>query len=143
MLPALALLQARAIHGLLRRFPRDDSGQSDGGPATAARVEGIVGQDSPGTPVSVVEAAAPGPQVISTLHGGIMEAVIDGQTGFLGPEGDIDAMAQHTIQLARTLSLAASLGQRGRELIVADYSLDKRIAVPAEIIESAIGEHRR
>jgi hypothetical protein len=47
------------------------------------------------------------------------------------------------IELIQTPSLAASLGQRGRERIGADYSLGKRTAAPAEIIESAIGEHRK
>jgi len=80
--------------------------------------------------------------VTSTLHGGIKEAVIDGRTGFLVPEGDTDAMGRPMIELAQTPSLVASLGQRGREHIVANFSLEKRIAALAEIIEWAIGEHR-
>jgi colanic acid/amylovoran biosynthesis glycosyltransferase len=96
-----------------------------------------------GTPVSVLEAAASGLPVISTLHGGIKDAVIDGQTGFLVNEGDIDAMARRMIELARTPSLAAALGRRGREHIVANYSLSKRIAALAEIIEWAIVKHQQ
>jgi colanic acid/amylovoran biosynthesis glycosyltransferase len=99
--------------------------------------------DAEGTPVTILEAAASGLPVISTLHGGIKDAVVDGQTGFLVAEGDIDVMAQHMIELVRNPSLAAALGQRGREHVMANYSLDKRIAALAEIIELAINEHQK
>jgi len=99
--------------------------------------------DAEGTPVTILEAAASGLPVVSTLHGGIKDAVIDGQTGFLVKEGDIDAMAGRMIELARTPSLAAALGRRGREHIVANFSLSKRIAALAEIIQWAIVKNQQ
>ncbi len=94
--------------------------------------------DAEGTPVSVLEASAAGLPVVSTRHGGIQEAVLDGETGFLVAEGDIDGMAERMIELVESPDDAAALGQRGRRHILAHYSMEKSIAALMEIIEWAI-----
>ncbi len=94
--------------------------------------------DAEGTPVSVLEAAASGLPVVSTRHGGIQEAVIDGETGYLVEESDIEGMAQCMGELVRSPSLAASLGQKARQHMRANYSMEKSIAALSEIIEWAI-----
>ena len=53
-----------------------------------------------------------GRAIIATNHGGAMETIIDGQTGWLVPPGDADAMAaaiNHALSLdAETRSIMAS-----------------------------------
>ncbi len=49
--------------------------------------------DSEGLSTVVVEAAASGVPVISTRHAGIPEAVIEGKTGYLVAERDVDQLA--------------------------------------------------
>ena len=51
--------------------------------------------DEEGLPAAIQEAMAHGMAVVSTRHSGIPEAVIDGETGLLGDEGDVRAMAEH------------------------------------------------
>jgi glycosyltransferase involved in cell wall biosynthesis len=46
-----------------------------------------------GLPIAVQEAMASGAVVISTRHAGIPDAVIEGETGFLVDEGDLDGYA--------------------------------------------------
>jgi colanic acid/amylovoran biosynthesis glycosyltransferase len=55
--------------------------------------------DMEGTPLSILEASASGLPVVSTLHGGIKEAVIHGTTGFLVEETYENDMAKYIIKL--------------------------------------------
>jgi glycosyltransferase involved in cell wall biosynthesis len=69
--------------------------------------------DAEGLPASILEAMADGLPVVSTLHAGIPEAVEDGVTGFLVPEGDIQGMADRFVDLARDPDLRRTMGQSG------------------------------
>lgn len=94
--------------------------------------------DSEGTPVAVLEASTSGLPVVSTRHGGIPDVVIDGDTGLLVDELDVDGMAQAMIRLVRDPELAARMGQAGRKRIEEHFSMQRSIANLWRIIESAI-----
>ena len=64
--------------------------------------------DEEGLPASIQEAMAHGLAVVSTRHAGIVDAVDDGVTGYLGDEGDVE-------QTSRLIALAAD-PQRQRTL---------------------------
>ena len=51
--------------------------------------------DSEGFGMVFAEAQAMGTPVVSSLHGGIPEAVCDGETGLLAPERDVTTLATH------------------------------------------------
>jgi len=78
--------------------------------------------DQEGTPVSLLEAQAAGLPVISTRHSGIPEIVLDGESGWLVPERDADALADRLNQLRNHPELAERLGRRGRKFIEARFS---------------------
>jgi glycosyltransferase involved in cell wall biosynthesis len=95
--------------------------------------------DSEGTPVAVLEASSCGLPVVSTKHGGIVDAVIDGQGGFLVEEGDVDAMADRMLRLARDPELAATMGAAGRAHVKAHYSSEKSLGkLRATLVEAAL-----
>lgn len=94
--------------------------------------------DSEGTPVSILEAASSGLPVVSTRHAGIKEAVIDGTTGFLVAEHDINGMAQGIMKLAGSAELAAQLGKAGRKHMINNYHIKLRIALLDSIIQKSI-----
>lgn len=94
--------------------------------------------DSEGTPVAVLEAGASGLPVIATKHAGIKDAVIHEKTGLLIDEGDINAMSEHMVRLARDAQLAATLGQAGREWISKEYSMKKSIDTLWSILQTAM-----
>lgn len=83
--------------------------------------------DTEGTPVGILEAAAAGLPVVSTIHGGIPEAVIHGTTGFLVPEGDVHAMAEYMIRLMEDEPRTMSMRKAARNHILAHYDQQKQI----------------
>ena len=86
----------------------------------------------------MLKAGAAGLPVVATRHGGIADVVVDGETGFLVDEGDIDGMADRMLELAQDPELAAYMGRRARERICAEFSIEKSIGRLWEIIKSAI-----
>jgi colanic acid/amylovoran biosynthesis glycosyltransferase len=73
--------------------------------------------DQEGFPVSLAEAAAMGKAIVSTVHSGIPENVIEGQTGFLVQEHDFAGHARRVAQLLRDDSLRRRMGDAARERI--------------------------
>jgi colanic acid/amylovoran biosynthesis glycosyltransferase len=93
--------------------------------------------DCEGTPNAVLEAGASGLPVVSTRHAGIPDVVIDGRTGFLVNERDIDGTARAMAQLLRDPALAARMGAAARAHITASFNIDRRIGELWSIIERA------
>jgi colanic acid/amylovoran biosynthesis glycosyltransferase len=81
--------------------------------------------DAEGLPNVVVEAAASGLPVVATHHSGIPEAVIDGETGFLVPEGDAAALAERLGALLGADALRQAMGTAARGL--ADERFDRAL----------------
>ena len=95
--------------------------------------------DSEGTPVGVTEAQATGLPVVATAHAGIKDVVIDGETGFLVDELDVDGMAEAMIKLARDPDLAARLGRAGRQRVIEKFSFQTSLQKLAQVIKTASG----
>ncbi|MGH8892451.1 MAG: glycosyltransferase [Actinomycetes bacterium] len=81
--------------------------------------------DMEGLPVSLMEAAATGLPVISTMHAGIPEVVLHEKTGLLGAEGDVDAMANSMVRLLEDPTLAARFGASAAQH--ARFHFDQRV----------------
>jgi colanic acid/amylovoran biosynthesis glycosyltransferase len=69
------------------------------------------------------EAQATGLPVIATLHNGFPEGIIDGETGFLVPERDPDAIAQRVIALASDPPLRLRMGAAARRFVEKKYKI--------------------
>ncbi len=78
--------------------------------------------DCEGTPVGILEAGASGLPVVSTRHAGIADVIVEGVTGFLVDEGDVDGMAAHMLRLAQDPELARDLGVAARQRIESHFS---------------------
>jgi glycosyltransferase involved in cell wall biosynthesis len=94
--------------------------------------------DCEGTPLGILEAGASGLPVISTRHAGIPDVVIEGKTGFLVDEGDVEGMASHMLQIAQDPDLAARLGKAGRMRIAEHFSIERSIDELWRVIQSCI-----
>jgi glycosyltransferase involved in cell wall biosynthesis len=70
--------------------------------------------DEEGMPVIILEAMGYGLPVISTNHAGIPEAVLNGLTGYIVEEGDVEGMAQRILELAADGQKRLTMGENGR-----------------------------
>ena len=84
--------------------------------------------DVEGLPVSILEAMACGLPVISTRHSGIQEAVLEGETGFLAAEEDVEGMAQAMASVLSDPARGLEMGDAGRARVLAHYTQEKSAA---------------
>lgn len=79
--------------------------------------------DQDGTPVALMEAQASGLPVVSTLHGGIPEVVLDGRSGLLVPEGEPEALADALRRIVDDHESWPELGAAGRAHIETTFDV--------------------
>jgi glycosyltransferase involved in cell wall biosynthesis/2-polyprenyl-3-methyl-5-hydroxy-6-metoxy-1,4-benzoquinol methylase len=93
--------------------------------------------DREGTPVAILEAGAAGIPVVATRHEGIVDVVIQGETGLLVEEGDVNGMAAAVADLLSDQERARQLGEAARRRIEAKYSMRASIDGLWAILERA------
>lgn len=94
--------------------------------------------DCEGTPVAILEAQASGLPVIATRHAGIPGVVLEGRTGFLVDEGDVNGMAERMRQMAEDGPLATRLGNAGRSRVLESFTMERSIDRLWDIIRGAL-----
>ena len=85
-----------------------------------------------------MEAMASRLPVISTHHTGIPEIVHDGESGFLVPEKDLEAIAERLNYLIKDRQVWHTMGEKGRKHIEEHYNLDKQNDRLIEIYRSLL-----
>ncbi|MFZ2197629.1 MAG: glycosyltransferase, partial [Thermodesulfovibrionales bacterium] len=73
----------------------------------------------------LMEALAQGIPVLSTRHSGIPEVVVDGKSGYLVPEKDIDALAEGLVALLDSPEKWPLMGSAGRAHVEENYDIDR------------------
>ncbi len=93
--------------------------------------------DAEGTPNTILEASAAGLPIVSTIHAGIPQAVINGETGILVDEYDLDAMTEAIVELFNNRLKCQEMGEAGRQFIKTNYNIDRHISILDDLIASA------
>jgi len=96
--------------------------------------------DREGQALVLQEAQASGLPLVSTLHNGIPEGVLDGESGFLVPEGDADALAEKLDYLFRHPELWPEMGRKGRQFVEEHFENTKLNTQLIAIYEGALGK---
>lgn len=91
-----------------------------------------------GLGLSPIEAAATGLPIIVTNSGGLSETCIDGQTGLIVGEGDVNALAEAIDRLAENPSERRSMGMRGARFVAATYSSTVQACRASEVFSRLI-----
>ena len=74
--------------------------------------------------LTLLEATASGLALVATRAGAAEQVVREGETGFLVPPGDADALAKAIEPLMRNPARAAEMGRNGRKRAAAQFSID-------------------
>jgi glycosyltransferase involved in cell wall biosynthesis len=81
-----------------------------------------------GTPTVICEGSAARLPIVATRHAGIPEQIVDGETGLLAGERDVDGLAAHLVTLAGDAAMREAFGTAGRAFMQAHYSLEAHTA---------------
>ena len=90
--------------------------------------------DQEGFPNSILEASSFGLPVVSTIHAGIPEIVIDGKSGFLVQEFDYMMMSKKILELLADENLRNKFGDFGKLYIQEKCDPQKRITAIERIL---------
>lgn len=101
-------------------------------------VEAKDGDTEGGAPTILFAAQASGLPVISTFHADIPEVVLDGKSGYLVKEKDINALAEKTDYLLERHDLWGELGHEGRRHIEKNYNAITQVRELEEIYKSLV-----
>lgn len=96
-----------------------------------------------GTPVSMIEAQAAARPVISTNVGGVADIILDGQTGFVTPPGDVAAFGDAMVRLVNDDTLRAQLAAAGRAHVQDKYSYQRLVRDMSSYYHELLAKHRR
>lgn len=77
---------------------------------------------------TILEAMASALPVVATDVGGNADLVTHGQTGFITPPADPQAMAQQLVALASNPWQAQRMGQAGRQRVLANFSMQAMVS---------------
>jgi glycosyltransferase involved in cell wall biosynthesis len=94
--------------------------------------------DSEGLPNVVLEAQAMGLPVVSTVHAGIPEAVLHGETGLLASERDADTLATYCLQVLQDTTLWQSFSSKGQERVRSHFDRSQQTRILENLYESVL-----
>ena len=94
----------------------------------APSMQAADGDAEGGAPVIIIEASASGMPVISTHHCDIPEIILDGVSGYLVAERDVDALTDRLEYLISHPEQWEVLGAAGRRHIESEYNARRQVA---------------
>lgn len=92
-----------------------------------------------GLPKAVIEAMAQNVPTIVSDAGGMPELVVDGETGWVVETGSVQALSEALLAAYRRRNELPVMGQRARERIRLDFSLERSIDGLIRFFESLLG----
>ena len=82
---------------------------------------------SEGLPFVVPEAMASGLPVVATRVGGIPEAVIEGETGFLVEPASASGLEQALVRMLDDRNLMRNMGAKGQQRAFREFNVDSMV----------------
>jgi colanic acid/amylovoran biosynthesis glycosyltransferase len=94
--------------------------------------------ETEGLPMVSLESQLTGMPIMATLHSGFTDSILDGKSGFLVPEKDVDALYHRLKWLIENPQEWERMGKAGREHVMKNFSEDVYMGKIIERLESII-----
>jgi glycosyltransferase involved in cell wall biosynthesis len=104
---------------------------------------GVLSSKAEGFANAILEYMASGLPVVATDVGGVREAVIEGETGYVVPGGDDEQMAQRIIQVLSDDERARAMGARGKSIVEEKFSCDRHLQNTLELYDELLSSPKR
>ena len=91
-----------------------------------------------GIPNAMLEAMSTGLPVVATRHGGIPEAITEGESGFLVDEGDSQALAEASLALMKDTGLYQQCAQGARDVVQQRFATSRAVGALEACYEEAL-----
>jgi colanic acid/amylovoran biosynthesis glycosyltransferase len=78
--------------------------------------------ETEGLPMVSLESQLTGMPIVATLHSGFTDSVLEGSSGFLVPEHDVNALYDRLLYLIENPGIWEEFGKAGREHIMKNFS---------------------
>jgi N-acetyl-alpha-D-glucosaminyl L-malate synthase BshA len=91
--------------------------------------------------LAALEAMSAEVPVIAYDSGGLGELIRDGETGFLVPLGDVEAMAARAVEVLNDPERAAAMGARARQIVCNQYLPEQVVPRYEAIYQAALEAH--
>ncbi|MFN2577913.1 MAG: glycosyltransferase [Pyrinomonadaceae bacterium] len=98
-----------------------------------ASVVGVLSSKAEGFANAILEYMAAGLPVVATDVGGVREAIVEGETGYVVASGDDEAMAARIIQLLLNDENARRMGARGKAIVSEKFSSERHLRNTLEL----------
>lgn len=99
----------------------------------------VLTSEKEGLPRVILEAMLMGKPVVASNVTGPAELVVDGETGFLVPVGDLELFAERILKLVENCELRKQMGQKAKTRVIENFSIQKYIRGVERVFEEVIG----
>src|ERR1041385_285803 len=103
---------------------------------------GVLSSKAEGFANAILEYMAVGLPVVATDVGGVREAIIEGQTGFVVPAGDDAQMAARIIEVLSDDDRAREMGARGKAIVAEKFSSEHHLRNTLELYDEVLGNRQ-
>jgi glycosyltransferase involved in cell wall biosynthesis len=100
----------------------------------------VLSSDNEGMPVALIESLAAATPAVATDVGETREVIRDGESGFVVPPSDPEALAGALLELLRSPERAKQMGLAGRRHVYPRFSIERLAADTAGLFRSLLQE---
>ena len=103
---------------------------------------GVLSSKAEGFANAILEYMAASLPVVATDVGGVREAIVEGETGFVVPAGDDQKMAERIVEVLGDSERARDMGQQGKLIVTEKFASEHHLRNTLELYDELLSARR-